>query len=163
MFKDLVVIMSIILSISFLIILLYNDKLKNKLIKVIFMVLAISFMISILILDIDYVYDLLRTLITYFWYPNYLIFVTTILISVIIFLITLLKKKLKLKIKIKNYLLFAISFSSYIIYLRQGIDITMYEALYSNISLILMRIETISFTIWLITTIIFRIGDKYAE
>ncbi len=163
MFKDLVVIMSIILSISFLIILLYNDKLKNKLIKVVFMVLAITFMISILILDINYVYYLLRSLITYFWFPNYLIFVTTILISGVIFLTTLFKKKIKFKNKLKNYILFVISFAIYVIYLRQEIDITMFEALYSNISLILMRIETITFTIWLIITIIFRIGDKYAK
>ncbi len=160
MFKDLVVIISIILSISFIIILLYNNRLKNKLLNIIFMLLAISFMISILVLDNSYVYDLLRSFITYFWYPNYLIFVTTILISVIIFLITLLKKKVKLKNKIKNYLLFAISFSVYIIYLRQEIDTTLYQALYSNNSLILMRIETITFTVWVLATIIFRILDR---
>ena len=160
MFTDIVVIISIILAISFLMILLYNTKLNNKLIKIVFLVLAISFLISILVFDTNYVYDLLRSIITYFWFPNYLVFITTILISIIIFIFTLLKKKINFEDKVKNYLLFSICFSIYIIYLRQEIDTTLYEALYSNTSLILMRIVTITFTIYLIVTIIFRIKGR---
>ena len=160
MLQDIVALVSIILAISFFLILIYNTKLKNKFIKIVFMILAICFLISILVLDNAYVYELLKSIITYFWYPNYLIFVTTILISVIIFIFTLLKKKLKLIKYIKNYLLFIVVFPVYIIYLRQEIDTTLYTSLYSKTSLTLMRIVTISFTIWLIVTIILRIKDR---
>ena len=160
MFKDPFVISSIILAIAFLFILFYNLKLKNKWIKLIFLLLAICFFITIIILDNNFIYDLLRSVITYFWYPNYLIFIITILLSIIIFMYTLLNKNIKTKTKIKNYILFSLVFSLYIIYLRQNIDTSLYTSLYSDISLILMRIVTIMFTIWIIVTIIFKIVDR---
>ena len=59
MLQDIVAIVSIILAISFFLILIYNTKLKNKFIKIVFMILAICFLISILVLDNAYVYELL--------------------------------------------------------------------------------------------------------
>ena len=63
MLQDIVAIVSIILAISFFLILIYNTKLKNKFIKIVFMILAICFLISILVLDNAYVYELLKSII----------------------------------------------------------------------------------------------------
>ena len=163
MFKDPFVISSIILAFSFFFILICNLKLKNKWFKIIFLILSIAYLVAIFIFDNNFITDLLTSLITYIWYPNYLIFVTIIIISIIILLITLFKKKMKLKYKIINYLLFCFMFAIYIIYLRQGIDTSLYSELYSKISLIILRTASIFFLGWLIVTIIFKIGDKYEK
>ena len=103
---------------------------------------------------------LLKSLITYIWYPNYLIFVSSILISNIILIYTCLNNKLSIKRKIINYLIFSISYTSYIIFSRLNIDINSYSSLYQNNSLTILRIETISFLTWLILTIIFKLIDR---
>ena len=163
MFKDPFVISSIILAFSFFFILICNLKLKNKWIRITFLILSIAYLVSIFVFDNNFITDLLTSLITYIWYPNYLIFVTIIIISIIVLLITLFKKKMKLKYKIINYLLFCFMFAIYIIYLRQGIDTSLYSELYSKISLIILRTASIFFLGWLIITIIFKIGDKYEK
>ncbi len=163
MFTDPFVISSIILALSFFLVLLYDQKLKSKWIKIIFLMLSICYLTLILIVDKNFVYELLRSLITYFWYPNYLIFVGIVIISIVVLLMTLFNKKIKLKYKFSNYFLFAFMFALYIIYQRQNIDISLYSELYSTVSLTLMRIGTITFGIWLLLTIIFKIGDKHEK
>ena len=163
MYKDPFIISSIILAFSFFFILICNLKLKNKWIRITFLILSIAYLVSIFVFDNNFITDLLTSLITYIWYPNYLIFVTIIIISIIVLLITLFKKKMKLKYKIINYLLFCFMFAIYIIYLRQGIDTSLYSELYSKISLIILRTASIFFLGWLIITIIFKIGDKYEK
>lgn len=160
MFKDPFIISSIILAISFVFILICNHKLKSKIIKVSFLFLSILFLILITIFDNNYIYELLKVVIIYLWYPNYLMFVTTIFISIIILIYSLVRKKISFKRKILNYILFGISFASYITFLRLDIDTSLYTSLYSNSSLILLRIVTISSTIWIFITIIFKLIEK---
>lgn len=158
--KDPFIISSIILAISFFVILIINNKLKSKTIKYLFLILSLIFLVLITIFDNNYVYLLLKNLITYIWYPNYLIFVTVILLSDIILIHTGFNNKLSIKRKILNYLIFSISFSCYIIFLRFNIDITSYSSLYQSNSLIILRIESISFIAWFILTIIFKVIDR---
>ena len=158
--KDLFIISSLLLAISFFIILIINTKVKSKTIKYLFLILSLIFLVLITIFDNHYVYLLLKSLITYIWYPNYLIFVSSILISNIILIYTCLNNKLSIKRKIINYLIFSISYTSYIIFSRLNIDINSYSSLYQNNSLTILRIETISFLTWFILTIIFKLIDR---
>ena len=112
-----------------------------------------------IIFDNKYIYDFLKFLITYIWYPPYLLFVTTILFSIINFIYTMFKK-LSSKRKIINYLLFCLNFSCYITFLRLNIDLNSYTSYYANNSLTVLRITSISLLVWLILSIIFILIDR---
>ncbi len=154
MFKDPFIISSIILAITFLFILICNKKLQSKLIKYSFVVLAFIFLILILIFDSSYAYEFLKAIVSYVWYPNYLLFVSTIIIVIGILLYTLFNEKMAFYKKIINYCLFTLTFSCYVIFQRLGIDVTKYTSLYSTKSLVVMRIVTITFTIWVLFKVI---------
>jgi len=121
MLKDPFTISSIIIAISFVFILIFNQKIKSKVIKFSFLTTCLIYLILILIFDNNFIYELLKSSITYIWYPNYLLLVLTILISILIFIYTILKENLSLKNKIINYILFSIMFSLYIIFKRLNI------------------------------------------
>ena len=157
--KDPFMISSIILALTFLFILIYNHTLKNKIINLIFLILSLIYLILIIIFDNNYIYELLRALITYIWYPNYLLFITTILFSIFTFIYTLLNN-MSNKRKIINYLLFCINFSCYIIFLRLDIDLNSYISFYSSNSLLVLRISSITMIVWLILTFIFKIIER---
>jgi len=161
--NDPLIISSIILSICFLVILLYNIKLKNKIINYLFLSLSLVNIILIMILDSNFIYEFLKAIITYIWYPSYLIFVIVIFINIMILMITLLNKNINIINKIINYILFCISFSCYLIFLRLDIDNTLYSSLYQNNSLILMRIVSISFLIGLLIKFIMKVRGKYEK
>ena len=84
MFKDPFIISSFIFAITFFLILLLNHTLKNRLLKLVLLLLGFTCFVLILVFDNPYIYQLLRFLIAYFWYPDYLTFVTVILLSVLI-------------------------------------------------------------------------------
>ena len=157
--KDPFMISSIILSLAFFFILLYNNTLKNKIVNIMFLSLSLIYLILIIIFDNNYIYELLKALITYIWYPNYLLFVTTILFSIFIFIFTLLKK-INLKQKILNYSLFCLNFSYYIIFLRLNIDLKSYTSYYSSNSLLVLRISSITVIIWIILSLILHIIER---
>ncbi|MGN1353197.1 MAG: hypothetical protein ACI4WF_03930 [Bacilli bacterium] len=157
--KDPFMISSIILVLAFFFILLYNNTLKNKIVNIMFLSLSLIYLILIIIFDNNYIYELLKALITYIWYPNYLLFVTTILFSIFIFIFTLLKK-INLKQKILNYSLFCLNFSYYIIFLRLKIDLKSYTSYYSSNSLLVLRISSITVIIWIILSLILHIIER---
>ncbi len=157
--KDPFMISSIILALAFFFILLYNNTLKNKIVNIMFLSLSLIYLILIIIFDNNYIYELLKALITYIWYPNYLLFVTTILFSIFIFIFTLLKK-INLKQKILNYSLFCLNFSYYIIFLRLNIDLKSYTSYYSSNSLLVLRISSITVIIWIILSLILHIIER---
>ena len=156
--NDPFIISSIILSLTFLFLLILNNTLKNKLLKVIFLILAFIFLILIFIFDNNYIYELLKNIITYIWYPNYLLFVSTIIFSIILFIYTLLKNITFLE-KIINYIFFCISFSCYITFLRLNIDLNSYTSYYTK-GLVIPRIISITFIIWLFITIILKFLNR---
>ena len=157
--KDPFMISSIILALAFFFILLYNNTLKNKIVNIMFLSLSLIYLILIIIFDNNYIYELLKALITYIWYPNYLLFVTTILFSIFIFIFTLLKK-INLKQKILNYSLFCLNFSYYIIFLRLNIDLKSYTSYYSSNSLLVLIISSITVIIWIILSLILHIIER---
>ena len=151
---------SIIIGLSLLVILIINSNIRNNIIKVSFLLFSIIFSIIILVFDTSYILTLLNYLIKTIWYPDYLIFVSISLISIIVLIYTLLNNKLFLKEKITNYSLFSINYSIYMIFNASNIDVTSYTSLYSSKSLLLLRMATISFLVWLILTLIFKILTK---
>ena len=159
--KEPFTIISIILAICFFIILTFNNKIKNKIIKLLFLLFSLIYLIFIIILDNNFIYEFLKSIITYLWYPNYLIYVIVVLTSIIILFISLLKKE-KNKIKnITSYLLFSICLASYLIFLNYDIDINSYSSLYQFKTLLLMRIVTISFMVWMLIYVFIRMRGKY--
>ena len=153
------IIFSIVLSLVFLIILLVNNKLKNKIIKISFIVLSIIFITIIFLLDNNFIYDFLKAMITYIWYPTYLLFVLTVVFSSSILIYTLVKDQNKV-VKIENYLFFTICFLCYNIFKILNIDTSLYSSLYQKNSLFLMRTANISLLVWLMINIILRIRGK---
>ena len=151
---------SIFISIAFFVILLFNIKMKSKIIKYSFLILTLVFLITIGVLDTNFVYNFLEAIITYLWYPNYLLFVLNILFSIIILLYTLLNDKMLIIKKIASYIFFCISFSCYITFLRLDIDPTLYSSLYKSSSLTVMRIVSVSAFLWLIINIVLKIRGK---
>ena len=155
-----IIISSIILSIAFIIILLINFKIKNNIIKYSFIIYLFIYLFLILLYDNSFVYQFLRILITYIWYPSYLLFVITIIFNIGITIYTLFNNNLNKVSKIINYINFVISFSCYIIFLELKIDPSLYEEYYQLNSLVLVRITTISFLVGLIVNIIVKIRNR---
>ena len=154
---------NIIVSIVFLILLIFNYTFENKIIKNIFTIYSVIFIILILFFDNTFVYEFFKALITYIWYPNYLIFVITSLTTLIILIYTLNKKYLKKSNVIINYLLSIIAFICYNTFNTLGIDVDVYSEVYTLVPLILMRTVSISFLCWVIITIILKVWRKYEK
>lgn len=151
---------SILLAICFFILLLFNYKLKKKSINYLFLIFSLVYLIIIILLDDEFVYQFLRSVITYIWYPNYLIFVIVILFSIIILMITILNNQKNRLLSIISYLLFSICLSCYIIFISLDIDPTLYSSIYQENSLILMRTVTISLLIWILIQIYVKVRGK---
>ena len=151
----------ILLLIAFLVILIINDKKNNKLIKYSFIIYSIIYFLLIILFDNNYIYEFLKAMITYIWYPTYLLFVITIIVSIILFIYSLLSKKITFLNKLANYIFFLITFVCYNTFLSLKIDPTIYSELYTNNSLLLMRIASIFCLASIIINIILRMRGKY--
>ena len=151
------IISSIILSIAFLIILLTNFKVKSKIIKYAFIIYSFIFLFLIILYDNNFIYDFLKQIITYIWYPSYLLFVVTIICNICITIYTLYKEKINMISKVINYINFIVSLLCYNIFLVLKIDPSLYSEYYQTNSLLLVRITTISFLGGLIFNIIIKI------
>ena len=150
------IICNIIVSIAFLILLIFNYTFENKTIKNIFIIYAILFLILILFFDHDFIYQ-------YLWYPNYVIFVMTTIIALIILVYTLLKKYMKKVNTIINYFLVIITFICYNMFNTLDIDPLVTSELYQVTPLVIMRVATISFMVWVIVTLVLNIRRKYEK
>ena len=151
----------ILLLISFLVIFIMNNKQNNKIIKYMFLVYGIIYLLLIVLLDNNYIYEFLKALITFVWYPSYLLFVITIISSIILFIYSLLNKKINIISKYINYAFFLISFVCYNTFLSLDIDPSIYSELYTSKSLLLMRIGNILFIAVLLANIVLKVRGKY--
>ena len=150
------IIIFILLLISFLVILFINNKLESKVIKYSILVYSLIYFILIILFDNDYIYLFLKSLITYIWYPSYLLFVLNSLISIFLFIYSILNKKISFLNKFVNYIYFGIVFSCYNIFRGLEIDPLIYSELYSRNSLLLMRISSIITILTILLNIIFK-------
>ena len=154
--NDPFIISSIILSLTFLFLLIFNNFYKKKALKILFFSLSIIYLTVIFFFDYKFIYELLKVFITYIWYPNYLLFVLNVILSIIILIYTLFKEKNYL-IKIINYCIFSLNTACYIIFQRLNINLDSYVSLYSDNSITILRISSFSIVIWLVLAIIFRL------
>ena len=157
------IISNIIVSIVFLILLIFNYTFENKIIKNIFLIYSCVYLILILFFDHNFIYEFFRAVITYLWYPNYLIFVMTTLITLGILIYTLVKKYMKKINTIINYILVIITFICYNMFNTLDIDPLIASELYDTIPLVIMRVASISFIVWLIVTIGLKMRRKYEK
>ena len=155
------VISSIILAFTFIIILLLNIKLKSKVLKYSFLIYSLLFLFLIIIYDNNFIYEFLKNIITYIWYPNYLLFVITVICDIIVFIYTLFRKKMNVISKILNYINFSIAFICYTIFLKLNIDPSIYSDYYQNNVLIIVRITTIAFLVSLLINVIVKMRGKH--
>ena len=150
-----------LLLISFLVIFVLNSNLNNKIIKYLFLIYSVVYLLLIILFDNNYIYLFLKAVITYVWYPNYLLFVITVIISIVLFIYSLISKKTNIINKFANYMNFFISFFCYNTFLSLKIDPLLYSELYSNKSLLLMRISTISCIAIILINILLKVRGKY--
>ena len=155
-----IMIIGLLLFISFLVILLLNIKLKNKVLNTLFFLFSSLFLILIIIIDNSFVYTFLKSIITYLWYPDYLLFSSTVILSILVFIYTYFQKKIINLKKIFNYTLFCIEFLCYFLFQTMDIDVKLYSSLYQIKSLSIMRIGTITFYLWIIINIILKIKER---
>lgn len=154
---NVMIITSIIMAMAFWLILFINTKRQNKIVHVAFQIFIFLFLMLLIIFDNNYVLELLKSSITYFTYPSYLLYISTVIITNVIMLYTFVKRDLDIKNKILNYTLFVIIFIAYISFNSLGIDSSLYNSLYTSYSLIFLRLTTITFSLWFVITI----GIKY--
>ncbi|MBR3660748.1 MAG: hypothetical protein IKN63_02470 [Bacilli bacterium] len=157
------IISNIIVSVVFLILLIFNYTFENKMIKNIFLIYSCIYLILILFFDHNFIYELFKTMITYIWYPNYLLFVMTTLITLIILIYTLVKKYMKKINMIINYILVIITFVCYNMFNTLDIDPLIASELYTTLPLVIMRVANISFVVWIIITVGLKIRRKYEK
>ena len=153
--KDPLIISSIIMAFAFLLISIINFKVKSKFIDLSFLIFNTIYIILIIIFDNNFIYEFLKSMITYIWYPNYLLFIITILISIIIFSVAIINKKMLFFNKLISYVLFCILICCYLIFIRLDIDPNLYSSLYQTKSLVIMRIANISLISWLLIKLIY--------
>ena len=157
------IVSSIILAIAFLVTLLFNFKLKSKVIKYSFLIFFLVFLLLIILCDNSFIYEFLKQIITYLWYPNYLLFVITVICDIIIIIYSMFRNKLNIISKIINYINFVVGFACYIIFLRLNVDPSIYSEYYQSIPLTIVRITTITFLISMLINIIIKLRGMYKK
>jgi len=141
---------SLVIYSILVLILIINLKEKNSFIKNAFILLFFLLAVTFLIYNQGIINDGLSFFIRYIYFPTSNSFVLTIFLTICILLYSLFNDKLANKIKIINYVFSSFLFVIYIVFMTLNIDMSLYNSLYSNPSLFLLRISTRSFVIWIV-------------
>lgn len=145
---------SIFLYLILLIILIINIKKKNFIIKCSYILIMLMLIGMILYFNEMLIDEFLEIIIRYLLYPKYISYVFSVIISIIILINSIISNKLSSVKKIFNYFFSIIIILSYIIFTSLDIDVYSNVALYSNKSLILLRIVSFSMLIYALLYIV---------
>ena len=142
---------------------------KSKKTKIAYLIISI---LSIMVLLQNYysslfsVFDTIaKNIVTIIYFPSVLEYITILVISLIIILVSLFSKKTNKKIKFMNLLIFIIELFLFFLILdeisKNKIDLANKISVYSNVNLMaLFELSVIIFAIWMIILVLYKIIYK---
>ena len=95
----------------------------------------------------DYIISII---IRYLYFPTFASIITTLIISMIMFIANIYNDKKNDKIRIINYIFACFIIVFFVIFSFLNVDVNSYNALYSGDSLMCLRYISRTFTIWVI-------------
>ena len=139
---------------------------KTKIAYVIISILSIMVLLQNYYSSLFSVFDTIaKNIVTIIYFPSVLEYITILVISLIIILVSLFSKKTNKKIKIMNLLIFIIELFLFFLILdeisKNKIDLANKISVYSNVNLMaLFELSVIIFAIWMIILILYKIIYK---
>lgn len=147
---------SLIVYILLVFILIINEEKKSKIIKYAFIFLFFLLSMSFLYFNQTIIDQVLRSVIEYIYFPNFVAYLITIFLTLCIFLYSVFNEQMHRKIKIINYIFSGILIVSYIVFMMLNVDVSSYNALYDSTSLICLRCGTRIFLGWMVSILILK-------
>ena len=152
-----IAIIYLIITIIFSFILIFNEYKNIKAIKYSFLIYSIMFLLLIFIFDSNFIYIFFKSIISITVYPNYLTFIIIVLISIFVFILSLLQKNKSKIFKISSYILFSVSFLCYNMLNSLNIDFNLYQDYYEGLGVVIARVEVYTFIVWILINVIMLI------
>lgn len=152
----LIIALSIMVYFVLLIILVLNITDKSKIIKYSFAMFMSTLVVSLFFVNEIVVDYIISIIVRYLYFPTFSSIIATVMISIFIFIYNIFKENKPDKERIINYIFASLIIIVYVIFNFQNIDVSSYNALYSENSLICLRYISRCFTIWVIISLIIR-------
>lgn len=132
-----------------LIILVLNIDDKSKVIKNSFLVFMLSLFTALFFVNelvMDYIISII---IRYLYFPTFASIITTLILTMIIFVNNIYDDGKNDKMRIINYIFSCFMFVSFVIFSFLNVDINSYNALYTGDSLMCLRYISRTFSLWI--------------
>lgn len=146
-----------------IIILSFNTKKENKVIKysgiVLFVLLALLFAFY----NEKVIDRVIASVIRYFYFPSFTSYILTIFVSFIILVMSLICDKIDKRCRIINYIFSILIIVSYITFNLLEVDISSYNALYNGESLFCLRYVSRMFLGWLVVLGVFKYYQYFCK
>lgn len=144
-------------------ILIINIHERNSVIKKACILFFAFVFIAITFYDDSIVDKFLYYLLKYIYYPEYHIYMFTVLFMILVFIYSVFNNKLSNGIRVFNYTFCGISLVSYIFFVVLKVDILSYKELYSGGSLICLRAVSRGFLIWITVMLLLKYYNYFAK
>lgn len=141
-------------------ILVLNLTDRSKVIKysfIVFMLVLITSLFFINEIVMDY---LISIVIRYIYFPTFSSILACVIISIILFLINIIREDINDTLRIINYTFASFIIIAYIIFLSLNINVNSFNNLYSEDSLLCIRYISRTSIIWLIINNVYRFYNR---
>ena len=155
-----VISLSIMVYFILYIILVLNLTDRSKVIKysfIVFMLVLITSLFFINEIVMDY---LISIVIRYIYFPTFSSILACVIISIILFLINIIREDINDTLRIINYTFASFIIIAYIIFLSLNINVNSFNNLYSEDSLLCIRYISRTSIIWLIINNVYRFYNR---